>query len=137
MSAPPQDQRRIVVVEPQPRWLPELRRQFRGRDIGVEPLEAAVRLVVPNAEQPSLFVCDAAAMLADLWRSFTILRPETTPVIVLLADSQRHWEWPLRELGVASVLSVRCTGHELARTCERWLRGTGIARQIRGLSTDG
>jgi DNA-binding response OmpR family regulator len=113
----------LVVFERAPRWVPELKRRFadssvivRGcstpRDVlaAVEEGTAGVVLVLDGREAECL------ALVGEV--SKRAIRPV---VIVIANDAGEDLEWPLRELGAASVVSDRITSDELVARCQRLL----------------
>jgi len=114
----------VVVFERTPRWVPELKRRFlnagaivRGcstpRDVLAAVTEGAegVLLVLDGREAECL------AIIGELGAR------GARPAIVAIANpASEDLEWPLRELGVTSVVSDRITSDELVALCGRLIK---------------
>ena len=115
-------QRNVIVVEQRPRWTPELRRQFVGRNVRVRQRIRIVDLKQVNiTDDFCVLVLDFDAAPADclqfLGREACSLRRVTT--IVIGSADAASLEWTIRDLGALAFLARAPRGDELARLCRR------------------
>jgi DNA-binding NtrC family response regulator len=111
-----------IVFEKQPRWAPELQRQFLKEDVRVIACRS-----VRDAEERSagvdrgVVLLDASVATAEclqfLRRGMT--DPEALPVLIVGSTQTARLEWAFRELGAAAFFSKRIPGHEMASLCRR------------------
>lgn len=114
----------IVVFEKKPRWIPELKRQFRDDDVRIHGTAtlADELLVQPGPINSMLVVVleeAEANCLQFLGRSAQ--RVDPPPAIVVADPTTMEMEWTIRELGAVDVVADRVTGEELADLCRRVL----------------
>lgn len=119
----------ILVVEREPFWRPELQRHCP--DFAVVAGEAADCRSSAAGESPPgrgrLLVITGECLIPRLagWRPLLARACfRGMPVVALLRRGEWAWEWPLRELGVSSVLDEFIGGRRLAAACKRLLAGT-------------
>ena len=114
----------VFVVEPQPRWGPELKRQFLNRtDVRIRELSRLAE-AAGHVPQPDLIVLDAAVGAAEAARFLVARTTEQAAVPVVYVESPEadRLEWVLREMGAVSIQPHRVTGDELARLISRLLQ---------------
>ncbi len=113
----------IVVFETQPRWAPELQHQFVDEDVHVVGRSTTTDFVVEveSAERPVGLLEVASDPAGCLARIGTLNSRALPPVVAVLTRDLADLEWPLRELGVTSVVDEFVPGHELAAVCRRLL----------------
>ena len=115
----------LVVLEKQPYWVPELRRQF---------------LKVPLEVRSCRTLHDAGSCLGSADLLLLVLdEPETVclnlleqlagedgrrPIIAVTSDKNAEWEWAFREAGVWAFLTEPFDRDEVALLCRRILAGT-------------
>jgi DNA-binding NtrC family response regulator len=118
-----------IVLEKQPRWAPELQRQFLTEEVRVIACRS-----VRDVEDRSVGVTrgvvllDASAATAECLQFLRreMSDPEALPVVILGTKRIAHLEWSFRELGAAAFLSKRIPGHEMASLCRRqWTSRSG------------
>lgn len=119
---------RILVLEQQPRWYPELRRQLAGSSVRIQSrtMMADVRdeLAALNRDgsQHVLLVdlnVGAAGVLA--LAAIARQRPDVRMIVVGQTESQ-PLEPALRELGTDSFFLMPVSGDQIAAECARLLR---------------
>lgn len=116
----------IFVVEPQPRWGPELKRQFLDRDdVRIREVSRLAE-VAASRPHPDLIVLNATVGAAEAARFLVARTAELAAAPVVYVDSAEadRLEWVLREMGAASIQPHRATGDELARLIDRLLQQT-------------
>ena len=124
--------RTIVVLEPRPRWEPELQRQFVNDSVrvrGCRTVNELASLVFPPASAGAANIADAVvlqfpenAAACLQWVTGLAARPQVLAVIVLCSAESSELEWLLRDAGVREVLIDEHSGERLARCCRRlWL----------------
>jgi hypothetical protein len=108
---------RILVLEDEPYWLPELQRQFLGEAVTVE----AVKADELTDRDDAVVVAMAETLLRQGARAFFATAPDAvgTPLVAITSARTRNWEWLLRELGAVSVVDEFCGGRRLATLCRR------------------
>jgi DNA-binding NtrC family response regulator len=112
----------IVVFEKEPRWDPELKRQFLGEDVLVRACRSVsdIESKSENAEQ-TVIVLDLKAepenCLQFLGQSMG--GSPGPPVIVIGSSRVLELEWPVRELGAVEFLADSVSGEDLAKLCKR------------------
>lgn len=105
--------REIHVLEREPYWAPELRRQFADEPITVRHLTTASDLDRAGTARERIIVLhpgDDSRLLAECLRHL----PGSVSVFVGI-DKHRELECPLREGGATSFVSGQLSGEELAR----------------------
>ena len=127
--------RTIVVLEPRPRWEPELQRQFADEQVrvrGCRTVNELASLVFPTVSTNSVSIANIAdvvvlqipenAAACLQWVAGLAARPQVLAVIVLCSAESSELEWSLRDAGVREVLIDEHSGERLARCCRRlWL----------------
>ena len=114
----------IAVIEPQRRWVSELRRQFAAESVRIRHCadgSSAVNLLRDG--HPRILVCvlyDPARCLALLEKLQRRELPVST--IVISSPDLSELELPIRELGATMFLIEPLDGHELAAACRRQWR---------------
>jgi DNA-binding NtrC family response regulator len=111
-----------IVFEKQPRWAPELQRQFLTEDVRV----IACRSVRDVEERLAgvargVVLLDASTAPADCLQFLRreMADPQSLPVLIVGTKRIAHLEWSFRELGAAAFFSKRIPGHEMASLCRR------------------
>jgi DNA-binding NtrC family response regulator len=115
-------QRNVIVVEPRPRWTPELRRQFAGKNVRVRHRVRIADLKQINVTDDfSVLVLDFDAAPADCLRflSREVCSPGRLPTIVIGSPDAATLEWTIRDLGALDFFARAPRGDELARLCRR------------------
>jgi DNA-binding NtrC family response regulator len=115
-----------IVLEKQPRWAPELQRQFLTEDVRV----IACRSVRDVEERLAgvargVVLLDASTAPAECLQFLRreMADPRALPVLIVGTKRIAHLEWSFRELGAAAFFSKRNPGHEMASLCRRqWSR---------------
>lgn len=115
----------VVVVEPKPRWTPELQRQFVGDRVHVRQ---CVRLGDAGklAGEGCVLVLDFDAAPADCLQFLgrRVGNGRYIPSIVIGSPSTAALEWTARDLGALAFLVETPPGAALARLCRRqWTLG--------------
>jgi DNA-binding NtrC family response regulator len=115
-----------IVFEKEPRWAPELQRQFLKEDVRVIACRS-----LKDAEERSagvgrgVVLLDASVATAEclqfLRRGMT--DPEALPVLIVGSTQTARLEWAFRELGAAAFFPNRIPGHEMASLCRRQWKG--------------
>ena len=112
----------IVVFEKEPRWAPELKRQFLGDDVvvracrSVRDIESKSRTV-----EETVIVLDLEAEPANCLQFLgqSLGDPAQPPVIVIGSSRVLELEWPVRELGAVEFFADSVLGEDLAKLCRR------------------
>ena len=115
-------QRNVIVVELRPRWTPELRRQFAGKNVRVRQCVRFVDLKQVNVTDDfCVLVLDFDAAPADCLRflSHEVCGPRRLRTIVIGSADAAPLEWTIRDLGALDFLAGPPRGDELARLCRR------------------
>jgi hypothetical protein len=115
----------LLVFERRPRWVPELERQFQGREVRVRGSRSVKDLLDRLAASPGGIVimgleADPEGCLAALARLMT---RSPSPTILVVASPMYHdLEWPVRELGATAFWEEPIPGDEMAEWCRRQFR---------------
>ncbi len=123
-----------IVFEKEPRWAPELERQFLTEDARVIACRS-----LPDVEERSadvargLVLLDASAATAECLQFLRqeLTDPEALPVVVVGKKRIAHLEWLFRELGAAAFFPKKIPGHEMAALCRRLWNHSSTARSDR------
>jgi DNA-binding NtrC family response regulator len=115
-----------IVFEKQPRWAPELQRQFLTEDVRVIACRS-VRDVEERAAGVArgVILLDASMAPAECLQFLrrAMADPQALPVLIVGTKRIAHLEWSFRELGAAAFFAKRIPGHEMASLCRRqWSR---------------
>ena len=117
---------RILVVERERYWLPELLRQFLGTRVVIEEADHWPTGTSAGTSEPGstvLVVAELSAVQAELLHAAARTgEPLRTASILVTTAAQAGWEWPLRELGVRAVVDEFVGGRQMARLCRRLLQ---------------
>lgn len=110
---------RVLVLENEPFWLPELQRQFQAEPVTIE----AIAVDEVAMKDDSVVVAVAEILLQQGAREFFAAQPGAvgTPLVAIAGRSVQRWEWLLRELGAVSVIDQFTRGEQLAMLCRRLL----------------
>jgi DNA-binding NtrC family response regulator len=112
----------IVVFEKEPRWAPELKRQFLGNDVVVRDCRSVsdIESKLENSEE-TVIVLDLEAEPANCLQFLgqSMGDPAGPPVIVIGSSRVLELEWPVRELGALAFLADSVLGEDLAKLCRR------------------
>ena len=110
----------IIVVEPRPRWTPELQRQFLGESVRVRQCATFTNLRI-LAEGCSVVVLDLDAAPADVLQFLgrCVRRSHPICTITLGSPQTAELEWMLRDLGTLEFAVDIPTGKRLANLCRR------------------
>jgi DNA-binding NtrC family response regulator len=120
-----------VVFEKQPRWAPELERQFFTADARVVSCRSLPDVAQRMAAVPrGVVLLDASAATGECLQ---FLRgemgdPEALPVVVVGNKRMAHLEWSFRELGAAAFFAKKIPGREMASICRRLWSHSSVAR---------
>ncbi len=144
----------VIVFEKQPRWTPELQRQFDDDDIRVRGCTSTADVTRAIASHTSPLVigdighsiassANAAAPRRDRLVGTLVLLDLTSglaeclqllgrslkvcdfpPTVVIGNQELADLEWPVRELGAIDFLLGHLSGDELATICRRQLTST-------------
>lgn len=109
---------KLVVVEREAWWLPELERQFPGQRARAATLEEVARLggdLDPEGV-PRVIVIEAELLRDCFWTSRR--PPLWRSTVAILSDGDISGEWLLRELGIAAVVQVYDGGRRLAQAIQ-------------------
>jgi len=115
-----------IVFEKQPRWAPELQRQFLTEDVRV----VACRSVKDVEERAAgvargVVLFDASTAPAECLQFLRreMADPQALPVLIVGSKRIAQLEWSFRELGSVAFFAKRIPGHEMASLCRRqWSR---------------
>lgn len=115
----------VIVYESQPRWHPELQRQFQNEEVHVRACRSLSGLFRDLDETTvGAVILDLAAgpagILQFLGRSPR--RGPQLPIVVIGPKRTADLEWAIRELGVLHVCDEFPSGEDLARLCRRQWR---------------
>ncbi len=116
--------RTMFVVEKQPRWGPECKRQFAGSGITVQAATNLAAIGPRLAQSPgSVLLLSFANSVADGLRDLAWLAAArvSTQLVVIAAASAADLEWPVRELGAANFFVAPVPGRILTGICRRLL----------------
>ena len=117
--------RTIVIFEKQPRWGPELQRQFLAEDVQIRACRAVrdLRPLLETDTQP-LIVMDVEGAVAECLQFVGgAARWQPMPATILIGSrAAAELEWAFRELGVLEFAPEDLTGAALARLCRRQFR---------------
>jgi len=123
-----------IVFEKQPRWAPELQRQFLAEDARV----IACRSLRDVEERLAglkrgVVLLDASVAPGECLQFLRreMSDPESLPVMIIGAKRVAHLEWSFRELGAIAFFPQRIPGHEMASLCRRQWASTGESRSAR------
>jgi DNA-binding response OmpR family regulator len=109
-----------VVFEKQPRWAPELQRQFAGDEVRVVACRS-LKDVEERCARVSrgVVLLDAAAATADCLQFLRrgMADPHALPVVIVGSKWITDLEWAFREVGAAAFFINRIPGHEMASLC--------------------
>ncbi len=123
-----------IVLEKQPRWAPELQRQFLTEDVRVIACRS-VRDVEDRLAGVArgVVLLDASTAPAECLQFLRreMADPEALPVLIVGTKRIAHLEWSFRELGAAAFFSERIPGHEMASLCRRQLSSQSTSRSER------
>ena len=112
----------IVVFEKEPRWAPELKRQFLGDDVVVRACRSVsdIKSKSENAEE-TVIVLDLQAEPANCLQFLGQSMGDSAhpPVIVIGSPRVLELEWPVRELGAVEFFTDSVLGEDLAKLCRR------------------
>jgi len=110
----------VIVVEPRPRWTPELQRQFLGESVRVRQCVTFADLR-QLADGRSVVVLDLDAAPADVLQFLgrCLRRRRTICTIALGSPQTAELEWMLRDLGTLEFVVDIPTGKRLAHLCRR------------------
>ena len=113
-----------VVLESTPRWEPVLRAEFASQAVAISAVRSG-RAALESVQQRSRGVLIAAVdenpcELLRLAATVSTWKCEWQ-MCAILSRMHSEWEWPLRELGVGSVLDSQYAATQVARYCRRWL----------------
>ncbi len=132
------DRPTVVVFEKQPRWAPELERQFLAEEVRV----VACRSVKDAAERAAgvargVLLLDAAVAPADClqYLRHALSDPRTLPVLIVGTPAIAPLEWSFRELGARAFFVKKIPGHEMASLCRRQWGGRIPATSEKKLSS--
>jgi DNA-binding NtrC family response regulator len=127
-----------IVFEKQPRWAPELQRQFLTEDVRV----IACRSVRDVEERLAgvahgVVLLDASTAPADCLQFLRreMSDPEALPVVIVGTKRAAHLEWSFRELGAAAFVPQKIPGHEMASLCRRQWNRRSASRSERPISS--
>jgi hypothetical protein len=116
---------RILVVEREPYWLPELQRQFQRSGVEVAPAQTWDEAAGPAGRDgvEGLTVCEFGEVAEGLLNTIAAGSDlQSGRLVVVLDEASRGWEWALREAGVADVVDEFSGGGAVAALCRRLLR---------------
>jgi DNA-binding response OmpR family regulator len=123
---PPATATTAIVFEKQPRWAPELQRQFAGDEVRV----VACRSLKDVEERCAgvsrgVVLLDAAVATADCLQFLRrgMADSNALPVVILGSKRIADLEWAFREVGAAAFFIDRIPGHEMAALCRNLLGG--------------
>ena len=112
----------VIVFERQPRWAPELQRQFLNDSARV----IACRSVKDVEERLTgvlrgVVLLDASAAATDCLEFLKreMSDPTALPVVIVSSTKLARLEWSFRELGAAAFFPRKIPGHEMASLCRR------------------
>jgi DNA-binding NtrC family response regulator len=112
----------VVVLEKQPRWAPELQRQFLGEKVRVVACRSVrdVEERLTDVER-GVVVLDASAEAADCLQFLKreMSDPNGLSIVIVGTKQLAHLEWSFRELGAVAFFSRKIPGHEMASLCRR------------------
>ena len=112
----------IVVFEKEPRWAPELKRQFLGDDVTVRACRSVsdIESKWESAEE-TVIVLDLEAEPANCLQFLGQSMGDSAhpPVIVIGSSRVLELEWSVRELGAVEFLPDSVLGEDLATLCRR------------------
>lgn len=110
----------IVVVEPRPRWTPELQRQFLGEDVRVRQCVtfASLRKLASDYAVVVLDLDHAPAEVLQFLGQ-QVGRQRRFNAITLASARTAELEWTTRDLGAVDFLVDIPTGERLAYLCRR------------------
>lgn len=97
------------MLEREPYWAPELRRQFIAEEVSVRHCTSATGVQA----RCDLLVADVSGLPSDCIAIFR--HPRTFFSILIGSEGDRELESPLREAGASSFISEPLSGEELAR----------------------
>lgn len=117
----------IVVLEPAPRWVPELQRQFVDESVTVRACRTAAdfreRIALSQTGTPFIAVIDLSAGLSTGLTLVAWLATQNAAGTVAIGN--RHattLEPSLRELGATAVHAESVPGSRLAEECRRFVQ---------------
>lgn len=135
---PPATATTAIVFEKQPRWAPELQRQFVGDEIRVIACRS-VKDVEDRCAAASrgVVLLDATAATADCLQFLRrgMADPNALPVVIVGSKRIADLEWAFREVGAAAFFIHRIPGHEMAAHCRNLLDrklGSGSSSHTQG-----
>lgn len=113
---------RIDVLESDSHLAPELRRRFAGEEIVVQSCRVVRDLAVKSG--PRVCILSVDRDLGSVAEFVQRVRDDRTTAcaVVITADRGAELEWPLREMGVVSVVAPSIRGDELAALCRSLLK---------------
>ncbi len=121
-----------IVFEKQPRWAPELQRQFAGEEVRV----VACRSLKDVEERCAgvshgVVLLDAAAATAECLQFLRrrMANPDAVPVVIVGSRRIAGLEWAFREVGAVAFFIDRIPGHEMASVCRKLWSGSGYHTQ--------
>ena len=112
----------IVVFEKEPRWAPELKRQFLGDDVVVRGCRSVGDIASKSeSAEETVIVLDLEAEPAKCLQFLgqSMGDPAQPPVIVIGSSRILELEWPVRELGAVEFVTDSVLGEDLAKLCRR------------------
>jgi len=128
----------IIVFEKQPRWTPELQRQFASEAVDVVGCSTSGDFE-RRCVNSSVGVVDVDAAPQDCLQLLGRLARtgEFPPIIAIGSEQTAALEWPLREFGVLEFAVDRPTGDHLARLCSRQWSNSHEPGRPRGSASAG
>lgn len=122
LAFPPATATTVIVFEKQPRWAPELQRQFAGDEVRVVACRS-LKDVEERCAGLSLgaVLLDAAAATADCLQFLRrgMADPNALPVVIVGSKRIADLEWAFREVGAAAFFVNKIPGHEMASVCRK------------------
>lgn len=115
----------IAVLESQPRWGPELQRQFLRLPVDVRECRSIDDLFPLTAQyRAGIFVIDLD-IFAEVWVtkvcSSELGGSNNWPVIGIGSPTLNKFEWMLRDAGLSELLPGSIIGDDLRKVCQRYL----------------
>jgi hypothetical protein len=120
----------IIVFEKQPRWVPELQRQFEAEDVAIIGCRSLrdVRERSQGVERGVILLeltSEPAGCLRFLGQ--TVDQPGALDVFVVASARTADLEWPVRDLGAKAFFPERIPGEQMASLCRRqWSCGLSL-----------
>ncbi len=118
----PAEPRTVIVFERQPRWVPEMQRQFIGEEVRVRwctELRDMPRHLAANGSFVVILDFDENPAECLQFLNRFVSAPRSVPFLCIGSRNTAELEWIVRELGGLAFFPDHVTGDQIAALCRR------------------